>query len=287
MIGVCLQRAEHEAAGKHLFVAVTKGLSTAYPVKQDAEDVEGWLFQAGYPPSYAAFGRVRGALTVEICRSLQARRVLEVAAGGGGLVAALACSGADVTANDLREDVLRHALREYQIEGGGSVRIAGGNMFDLSPDELGVFDLVVACEVIEHVAHPDQLLAHLARFVAPGGRIVLTTPNGRFFRNELPTFDEVPDPDQLEKSQFRPDADGHLFLLTANELDRLASRAGLALERVFVWATPALTGHGGCRLIAGRWFVPVARAAEWVVQRLPQWIRERACYSLVAVMVRR
>ena len=57
-------------------------------------------------------------------------------------------------------------------------------------------------------------------------------------------------------------------------------------ESMFVWATPFLTGHAGLRRLAGRRSVVVARAAEWLVQRLPIFIRRRLCYSLVATMVK-
>lgn len=39
------------------------------------------------------------------------------------------------------------------------------------------FDVVVAGEVIEHVPHPDLLLAEVRRILVPNGRLVLSTPN--------------------------------------------------------------------------------------------------------------
>lgn len=39
------------------------------------------------------------------------------------------------------------------------------------------FDTVVAGELLEHVERPYDLLRDLRRFVAPGGRLVLSTPN--------------------------------------------------------------------------------------------------------------
>ncbi|QIM20987.1 class I SAM-dependent methyltransferase [Phycicoccus sp. HDW14] len=39
------------------------------------------------------------------------------------------------------------------------------------------FDVVVAGEVLEHVPHPDLLLAEIRRILQPGGRLVLSTPN--------------------------------------------------------------------------------------------------------------
>ena len=126
---------------------------------------------------------------------------------------------------------------------------------------------MVACEVIEHVAHPLDLLAHLRDFLEPGGRILLTTPNGLHFRNRLPTYAEVEDFSELETRQFMPDADGHLFLFTPKELIDLVALAGMRVEQLNSWGTPMLTGHSGFRFVAGRHFVRAAYQAERLAQR--------------------
>ncbi|MDH3240348.1 MAG: class I SAM-dependent methyltransferase [Alphaproteobacteria bacterium] len=45
------------------------------------------------------------------------------------------------------------------------------------PDDLGTYDAIVCCEGIEHVGNPLALLRSAARHLAPGGHIVVTTPN--------------------------------------------------------------------------------------------------------------
>lgn len=42
----------------------------------------------------------------------------------------------------------------------------------------GSYDVVAAIEVIEHVDRDRDFVAHVARVMRPGGRFVLTTPNG-------------------------------------------------------------------------------------------------------------
>lgn len=49
---------------------------------------------------------------------------------------------------------------------------------DLTPlKERGPFEVIIAGEIIEHLASPQQLLASAYELLAPGGRLVLSTPN--------------------------------------------------------------------------------------------------------------
>lgn len=265
--------------------ACRQGLSSVYPFKSSRfPDAEGWKYGSAWPPSHRAFGRLRALLAVEYAASLRPGRVLEVAAGGGGLSAALAARGCEVVVNDLRGDVISGAVAEYET--AGSIAIIPGDMFQLRPEETGEFDLVVACEVIEHVAYPGRLLSHLARFLAPGGRILLTTPNGSYARNRLPTYSQIPNPSRLEPLQFRPDADGHLFLLTPAELVGLAGAAGLCVEQLFAWGSPVLSGGVGLRLAACPQMIGVAYRVEQLLQRLPRFLREKSCAALSAILRR-
>lgn len=260
-----------------------RGLSTVYSFKQGvANDLHGWKFGAGWPPSYWAFGRMRTLLALHDALLLEPRRALEVAAGDGGLSVCLAAIGCDVVLNDLREEEVTASLKEFS--NGECIRVEGGNMFNLSPKSIGKFDLVVACEVIEHVAHPLELLSHLKNFLEPNGRLILTTPNGSYFRNKLPTYSEVQDFDELETRQFMPDADGHLFLLTPRELCELAAAAGLLVERLNVWGTPMLNGNAGFRYLAGRSFARAAYLTEVLTQRLPAAARTRTCAAISATL---
>ena len=262
----------------------TQGLSAFRPLVSDARDHDpgGWNFGHVRAPSYEAYGRLRALLAFEHAVERRPRRVLEIAAGDAALSASLAAHGADVVANDLRSDELDRAIAQFTS--ASRIACLGGNVFDLDPRSVGAFDLVIACEVIEHVAHPDELLRTLARFVAPDGAILLTTPNGRYFRNQLPTFAQIGDPTQLEANQFKPDADGHLFLLTPGELTAMAADAGLQVEHILLWGTPFLSGGAGLRLLKG--LLP-NRACFWLersVQQLPASTRARLTNSISALL---
>jgi 2-polyprenyl-6-hydroxyphenyl methylase/3-demethylubiquinone-9 3-methyltransferase len=260
-----------------------KGLAAIYPFKHAGlEDKYGWKFSCAWPPSYAAFGRMRALLAVDDALRLEPRRVLEVAAGGAGLAATLASKNIDVSVNDIRGELLVEAVAQYST--GERVAVFAGNLFDLTPAQLGRFDLVIACEVVEHVAHPTELLAHLKEFIRPNGHLLLTTPNGSYFRNKLPTFFQIKDFSALEQSQFKPDADGHLFLFTPSELAEVAMATGYSVKELGVWGTPLLNGHVYLRLLSSRFFARVAYLFEVMLQRLPLASRQRFCFAMRAVL---
>jgi 2-polyprenyl-3-methyl-5-hydroxy-6-metoxy-1,4-benzoquinol methylase len=260
------------------------GLRVVRPLneKATADDPWGWNYGSGWPPSYWAFGRMRALMTMAAAVSLHPKSMLEVAAGDAALCAHLATQGCVVVANDLRKEHLEQSVLNFK--NADAIRILPGNLFDLDPASIGQFDLVVACEIIEHVAHTVDFLSQLKRFVAPGGHILLTTPNGGYFRNKLPTYSMVKDFKALESQQFKPDADGHLFLITPEEMTSVARKAGLSVERMFLWGTPPVTGHVGLSVLSSRWFCGLCYFLERVAQRLPMFLKSKLAFSLSVVL---
>jgi 2-polyprenyl-3-methyl-5-hydroxy-6-metoxy-1,4-benzoquinol methylase len=235
---------------KKLYLAACeRGLSVVRPLlPPNGVDPQGWNYGAAGPPSYWAYGRMRALLALGESLSLYPKRVLEVAAGDAALCACLQQSGCEVVANDLREENLTQSVARF--DNGSKIRILPGNVFDIDPKSTGPFDLVIACEIIEHVAHSIEFLGQLKKFLTPGGRLLLTTPNGAYFRNKRQTYSQVKDFTALESGQFKPDADGHLFLITPTEMKQIAAEAGLRVERLLVWGTPFISGESGFRILS-------------------------------------
>jgi 2-polyprenyl-3-methyl-5-hydroxy-6-metoxy-1,4-benzoquinol methylase len=227
-----------------------RGLSTVRPLVSSAasNDKYEWNYGCARPPSYWAYGRLRALLTLNIATALRPQRVLEIAAGDAALSACLQQTGCEVVANDLRREHLESSVAQFQNR--DHIKLLPGNLFDLDPTTIDGFDLVIACEIIEHVAHGVDMLRHLKGFLRPNGRILLTTPNGAYFRNKLPTYSEIEDFTALESIQFKPDADGHLYLITPQEMRQIAEEAGLEVRRLLLWGSPFISGESGFRILA-------------------------------------
>jgi 2-polyprenyl-3-methyl-5-hydroxy-6-metoxy-1,4-benzoquinol methylase len=164
--------------------------------------------------------------------------IIDIAAAQGNFSLALAERGYKVVWNDLRGELADYVKLKYET---GDIKYMAGNAFELNLEEQ--FDCVLISEVIEHVAHPDQFLINAASIAKPGGIVVMSTPNGCYFRNSLPKFSECPDPSSFESQQFKPNSDGHIFLLWPDEIQWLSARSGLKIESIIYHTNPLTAGH--------------------------------------------
>ena len=112
----------------------------------------------------------------------------------------------DWLAEDLREDV------EFRLLGAEQAT-------DLPPA-----DRVMMVEVIEHLEAPWTTLRAAARLVAPGGRIVVSTPNLARLRNRL----ELAVRGQF--TSFRPDNEAHISPAPPHVTARILGEEGLLAE---------------------------------------------------------
>ncbi|MEC9065747.1 MAG: bifunctional 2-polyprenyl-6-hydroxyphenol methylase/3-demethylubiquinol 3-O-methyltransferase UbiG [Pseudomonadota bacterium] len=106
-------------------------------------------------------------------RPLAGRSAIDVGCGAGLLCEPLARLGAAVTGVDAAPENVA-AAASHARGAGLDIRYVAG---DVAALDLGTFDLVTSMEVIEHVADKRAFLAALAERLAPGGLMILSTPN--------------------------------------------------------------------------------------------------------------
>lgn len=95
--------------------------------------------------------------------------VIDLAAGAGAFSARLADAGFDVSANDID-------TKPWQPTHIPRLSLDLDEPLESHLPASG-YQTVVAMEVIEHLQNPSKLLADCKRLVAPGGIILLSTPN--------------------------------------------------------------------------------------------------------------
>jgi 2-polyprenyl-6-hydroxyphenyl methylase/3-demethylubiquinone-9 3-methyltransferase len=105
-------------------------------------------------------------------KPLAGKRALDVGCGAGLLCEPLARMGAEVTGVDAAPELIAVAAAHAAAVGLAiDYRAVGVEEVE------GQFDLVTAMEVVEHVADPGAFVAALAARVAPGGLLIMSTPN--------------------------------------------------------------------------------------------------------------
>jgi 2-polyprenyl-3-methyl-5-hydroxy-6-metoxy-1,4-benzoquinol methylase len=203
------------------------------------------------------------------------RDILDVGCAQGTLALLLAERGHRVTAVDLRPEFLDYAKSRHTH---GTVNFMQANV--LEDDIPGRYDIVFANQLIEHLVYPAQFLARLRQNLRPGGLLVVTTPNGDYLRNQLPSFSELGDPRQWEHLQFTADGDGHFYAYVAEELVELFGAAGLSQVQARFFESPMISGHMKVRHIHGFVPAPLLRGADRMLLALP-WLGRRLAHQLM------
>ena len=152
-------------------------------------------------------------------RPLAGKRALDVGCGAGLLCEPLARLGAAVTGVDAAAENIA-AAADHAAGAGLAIDYRCG---DVSALGLRGFDLVTSLEVLEHVADTAAFIAALRAALAPGGLLILSTPN-RTARSRLLLVEAA------ERSGMIPRGTHHWEqFVTPDELRALLSDAGLTM----------------------------------------------------------
>lgn len=178
--------------------------------------------------------------TIERLRAMGAKKVLEVGIGDGVPALRYAKAGFQVVGIDVDPRRIQKANRSavklglltdsYKEEHKATTP-------DITPEsqvqfhyglaesypqkikDLGPFDAVIMQELLEHVADPVKVLDEADKHVAPGGHVIVTTPDGassyQFFQN---------------KANPHTNHSGHVRALSLKDLETLIVRRGRVVE---------------------------------------------------------
>jgi 2-polyprenyl-6-hydroxyphenyl methylase/3-demethylubiquinone-9 3-methyltransferase len=108
--------------------------------------------------------------------SLAGARALDVGCGGGLLSEAVSRKGAKVTGIDLAPGMVEVA-RLHAAEQGLDIDYRMTAAEALAADPAQTYDVITCMEMLEHVPHPQRMLATLAALVRPGGSVFVSTLN--------------------------------------------------------------------------------------------------------------
>jgi SAM-dependent methyltransferase len=143
-------------------------------------------------------------------------RVLDAGCATGSLLDALRDAGWEPQGVELARELAGYG------EGRFNLPIFAGTL-EAACFPAGRFELVHASHLIEHLNDPRSFLAEAARVTAPGGLLVVTTPNVDGFQA------------RLLGSRWRSAIYDHLYLFSRRNLARLLEFEGFTVLRSVTW----------------------------------------------------
>lgn len=166
----------------------------------------------------AEFGRDRRGL-----RPFEGLRILDIGCGGGLVAEPMARLGAEVVGADAAPGNIAVASLHARQQ-GLDIDYRAVTAETLA-DEDQRFDVVLALEIVEHVADPAAFVATCGRLLRPGGLAILSTLN----RTARSFGAAIVGAEWILRWLPRGTHDWSRFI-TPDELTRMAGDAGLAVE---------------------------------------------------------
>ena len=143
---------------------------------------------------------------------LKRPRILDFGCGTGWLASVLSSVG-PTTGFDLSDEAIRKAGERWPW-----IDFSSGDACEAGFEQSS-FEVIVSQEVIEHIEEQAKHLEQIARFLIPGGYLILTTPNAFAFRRMTPKVRRRWKDQPIEKRLFKRE----LRTLLEPEFEILAS----------------------------------------------------------------
>jgi len=107
---------------------------------------------------------------------LNARKILDVGCGSGGLGAVLRKKGIDVIGIENSEGLYREASEKLK-----QVFLADIEKFQI-PFSKGYFDCIIYGDVVEHLIDPLTVLKNHKEYLSDNGYVIASVPNVRYYK---------------------------------------------------------------------------------------------------------
>ncbi len=107
---------------------------------------------------------------------LTTMRALDIGCGGGLLSEAMAKEGAQVTAIDMSSEAIKVAKMHAEKE-NLNIDYQDISIEEFSDQDPKLFDVITCMELLEHVPHPDEFIAEIAKLIKPEGKVFFSTLN--------------------------------------------------------------------------------------------------------------
>jgi len=107
-------------------------------------------------------------------------RVLEIGCGEGGNLMPFLELGCEAIGVDLHAKQIERA-KIFTIEDipEAKVKFLNENIYNLTIEEIGKFDLIMLKDVIEHIPNQEKFMGHLKQFLKPQGKVFFGFPPWR------------------------------------------------------------------------------------------------------------
>lgn len=191
---------------------------------------------------FVARRRMVRSLVQRYAAKSEGLKILDAGCGTGGTLSALEGLG-ELWGCDISAD----ALELCGTRGLTQLRECGVEQLDFEDES---FDVVVSCDVLEHVAEHETAMAEMARVLRPGGVCVLTVPAHRCLWSE------------------HDEALGHIRRYGTREFVQLVEGGGLRIEKLthaVALALPAIILYRAMK----RLLVPSDGRPKTALVRLP------------------
>jgi 2-polyprenyl-3-methyl-5-hydroxy-6-metoxy-1,4-benzoquinol methylase len=203
--------------------------------------------------------------------------ILDVGCAQATLALRLAEAGHRVCAIDLRKKFLDYAASRYEK---GDIQFIQGNVLQLEMEKT--FDLIFANQIIEHLVYPLEMVKRLECLLKPGGRLVVTTPNGQYLKQSLPSYKALGDPKQWAHRQFSADGDGHFFAYLEDELKEIFDQSGFLIVEINYFETPWISGHMKIRYLHKIFPIKVLKTIDRYCLKIPV-VKKKLSHQLMVI----